>query len=77
MATFSPDVAWRISKRHDLMVGQWLAGTGLDGANVDTFLIQIKNHLDANYASFRDPALNDYPVNLVRRAYLTIRTAGK
>lgn len=77
MPTMSPDVKWRISKKHDMMIGQMLSGIDLSGAGVDTLLQQVKTYLDANYSNFKDPATGDYSAPHVRSAVLTLLSRGK
>lgn len=69
-------MAIRISKAHDKMVLNMIAGTTMSGTNKDTFLQNIKTFLDANFASFKDGTGN-YTVPHVKQAVSTLLARGK
>jgi hypothetical protein len=67
----------RITEKHDAMLLNLMAGTGLSATNRDTLLQNVKTYLDANYASFKDPALGTYTVPHVIAAYNAVKNGKK
>ena len=76
MATYSPDVTWRINKATDRMVSEMLAGSGLNSNGVDNLLIDVKTFLDANFVNYKDGSGNYTPIH-VRQAVTTLLSRGK
>lgn len=69
-------MAIRISEGHDKMVLNMMSGSGMSGANKDTFLQNVKTFLDANFASYKDGTGN-YTVPHVKTAVTTLLNRGK
>jgi hypothetical protein len=67
----------RITEKHDAMLLQLMAGSGLSAANRDTMLSNVKTYLDATYPQFKDPATGTYTVPHVLSAFNVVRSRGK